>query len=62
SDELKEKYPEIQWKRISGLRDILIHVYFGIDLERIWVVVKDDLPDLKKKIKAILDSLEKLQF
>lgn len=55
--EFREKYPDIDWKRIAGLRDVLIHVYFGVNLERVWVIVKDDLPDLKKKIKNILDEM-----
>ncbi len=40
------------------MRDKLIHAYFGISLERVWSVVKDDLPDLKKKIKIILEDME----
>lgn len=51
---IKEKYPGIEWKKISGLRDILAHEYFGIDLEVLWDVVKNKLPDLKKKISIIL--------
>jgi len=57
--DFREKYPNIDWKKIAGLRDVLIHAYFGVSLERIWVIVKDDLPDLKKKIKKILDDMEK---
>ena len=55
----REKHPDIEWKKISGLRDVLIHGYFGVNLERVWVIVKDDLPDLKEKVGKILDEMEK---
>ncbi|MCK4491831.1 MAG: DUF86 domain-containing protein [Candidatus Altiarchaeales archaeon] len=55
---MKEKHPDIPWKKIAGMRDKLIHAYFGVNLERVWAVVKYDLPDLKKKIRKILDELE----
>lgn len=54
--ELREKYPKIPWQGIAGTRDKLTHHYFGIDLELIWNVTKDDLPVLKKEIKKILDK------
>ncbi len=53
---LTGKYPDIPWKDITGMRDKLIHAYFGVDFERVWDVVKDDLPDLKMKIKKILEK------
>jgi len=56
--EVRKKYPDIPWKKMAGLRDVLIHTYFGVNLERVWIVVKYDLPDLKKKIKKILEDLE----
>lgn len=55
---LKNKYPDIPWKDIVGMRDKLIHAYFGVNLERIWIVVKEELPVLKKKIKEILKEVE----
>ena len=54
SHNLKEKYPKIEWKEISGMRDKLIHHYFGVNIERVWMVVKNDLPTLKKNIKEIM--------
>jgi len=55
----RKKYPQIPWKAIAGFRDKLIHHYFGIDLGKMWKVVKDDLPFLKKEINNIIDDLEK---
>lgn len=49
---LTNKYPDIPWKDIVGMRDKLIHDYFGVNLNRVWNVVKGDLPDLKRKIKT----------
>ena len=52
-DNFRSKYPEIPWKKIVGLRDIIIHTYFNIDLDITWDIIKKDLPDLKKKISKI---------
>ncbi|HKZ94506.1 MAG TPA: DUF86 domain-containing protein [Candidatus Bathyarchaeia archaeon] len=53
-NELKENTPTIEWKKISGLRDILIHEYSGVDLEIIWDIVENKLPELKKQVSQIL--------
>jgi uncharacterized protein with HEPN domain len=50
---VKEENPEIEWKKIAGLRDILIHAYFGIDASIIWNVVKSKLPELKEKVSEL---------
>lgn len=55
--QFREKYPKIPWKEIAGFRDILIHAYFGVDLEKIWNVIKQDLPALKKQIREIMENL-----
>jgi len=48
-EKLKEKHPDIPWKRIAGMRDILIHEYFGVDLEIIWDIIKNKPATTKQK-------------
>jgi len=51
----KKNHPDIEWRAMAGMRDKLIHDYFGIDFELVWDVVKNKLPGLKKKIADITD-------
>lgn len=53
SSDLKSQYPEIPWKEMSGMRDKLIHDYFGVDVEVVWKTVKEDIPYLKSLIQNI---------
>ena len=57
-EDVKDKKPEVEWKKIAGLRDILIHDYFGIDEDIVWDAVKNKLPELKEKINGILSEIE----
>lgn len=50
----KEKHPELPWSEIVGMRNILVHDYFGINLDEVWNVVERDLPEFKHKIEAIM--------
>ncbi|EGL84288.1 protein of unknown function DUF86 [Caldalkalibacillus thermarum TA2.A1] len=52
-DEIRESYPSVPWKSMIGLRNILIHEYFGIDEEIVWEIVSSDL----KKIKPVIEEI-----
>ena len=59
SEKTKKKYPKVEWKKIIGTRDILIHAYFDVDLDITWDIIKINLPDLKGKILKIKKDLLK---
>ncbi len=58
SKEIKEKYSEIPWKDVAGMRDKLIHDYFGVDIGAVWDTIKKDIPFLRNYIKRIASSLK----
>ena len=57
-EDIKSKKLEVEWKKIAGLRDILIHAYFGIDEDIVWDAVKNKLPGLKEKIIEMLSEID----
>ena len=57
STELQAQYPQVPWRAIIGMRNILVHHYFGIDLDIVWNAVEHNLPDLKRAVAVMLDEL-----
>lgn len=56
SQKSREKHGHIPWKDIAGMRDKLIHDYFGVDIEQVWFTAKNDIPTFQKDIEEILKS------
>lgn len=56
SEEIKVKHPEIKWREIVGLRNILIHEYFGVDEYVVWGIITQDIPTLKTHIERIINK------
>jgi uncharacterized protein with HEPN domain len=57
-EEIREQYPQIPWKKMSGMRDKLIHEYHGVDLETVWKTLREDIPPLKEQVKDIIKKAE----
>lgn len=58
--DFRDKYSQIPWKRIAGLRDVLIHEYFGVNLHRAWKLAKEDIYDLKNQLLKVRKDLNPL--
>jgi uncharacterized protein with HEPN domain len=57
-DELKHQAPAVDWKRIAGLRDVLIHAYFAVDKEIVWDVIRNKLPALETEIRKMVSRID----
>ncbi len=57
--QVRDKYPLVPWKKISGMRDKLIHEYFGVDYQTLWQTIKRRMPEIKPLLINILKDLEK---
>lgn|SRR3989338_4217958 len=56
-ENLKAKHPAVPWKKIAGMRDVLIHVYSGVNMKRVWKVISEDMILLKKEATAMKKEL-----
>ena len=57
-EEFKAGHPEVPWRRVVGLRNRIVHEYFGVDIGIVWSVVSHDLPQLRSQIQDIADMLK----
>ena len=55
SESLKTQYPDVEWRRIAAFRNVLVHNYLGVDMDRIWDVVEHDVAELKTAVVSILE-------
>ena len=53
----REKFSKIPWKEIAGFRDVLSHAYFGVSMDRVWNIIKIDLPELKRELDKIKNKI-----
>ncbi|GAB4402543.1 MAG: DUF86 domain-containing protein [Anaerolineales bacterium] len=56
-DEVRTAYPQVPWKEMAGMRDRLIHAYFGVDYRLVWTTVKKRLPQVKAQMQKILQDM-----
>ena len=57
SEDLRRRRPDVRWREVVALRNVLAHGYFGIDVERVWATVEKDLPKLKEQIRSIVAEI-----
>ena len=57
-EDIRREHPNVEWTAIAGMRDVLVHEYFRVDLELTWEVVRSDLRELRKQLTRLLDEDE----
>jgi uncharacterized protein with HEPN domain len=56
-EEMMAQYPSVEWRKIVGLRNLLIHEYFGVDAALVWDIIQNNIPDLKDQLSIIVEEL-----
>lgn len=57
-DTIRQRYPQVPWKQMAGMRDKLIHAYFGVDYTLVWATIQNQIPQLQPIIVQILEDIE----
>lgn len=57
-ESIRRQYPDIPWKDMAGMRDKVIHHYFGVELKVVWKTIKEDIPLLKPSIEQIIETID----
>jgi uncharacterized protein with HEPN domain len=57
SEEIRAQRPDVDWRSIRGFRNVVVHDYLGVDIERIWMVIERDLPALKSAVRDLFDDI-----
>lgn len=57
-EEIRLRYPSVPWRDMAGMRDKIIHSYFKVDYEEVWLTVKEDIPRIKPQIEEVLKNFE----
>lgn len=55
-EEITSAFPQVEWRKIVGLRNLLVHEYFGVDVALVWDIIQHDLPELKQQLNEIAET------
>jgi uncharacterized protein with HEPN domain len=57
SEEVKNRFSDIEWSQIVGMRNVFVHEYFGVDTRLVWEIIKNDLPEFKSKVISMIETI-----